>query len=150
MIQQKKAESYKTSSWNTYSKMNNHTNAAREEYRKKFAGFSFQTLDRQPDPLTGAPKPSYLSKGNLVQGEAQQSLTQAEVRKKPQQVCHVKMQRKGKAVFSLCYPSQNKDEHGRPFSAKLIPVTTAIHKANHKNENSRYNFRGQLHEEGSG
>lgn len=34
-IQQKKAKTYKTSSWNTYSKMINHANAARGEYRKK-------------------------------------------------------------------------------------------------------------------
>lgn len=78
----KKAKTYKTSSWNTYSKMINHRNAASDKYGEKFAGFSFQTLDRQPDPLTGAPKSSCLSKGNLVQGEAQQSLTQAEIRKK--------------------------------------------------------------------
>lgn len=149
-FKRKKAKTYKTSSWNTHNKMMNHANAAWGEYGRRFAGLSFQTLDRQSEPLTSVPKSSCLSKGYLAQGEAQQSLTQAEVRKKPQKVCHLKMQRKGNAMFSLCYPSQNKHWHGRLFSAKLIPVTTAIHKTNQINENSRYDFRGQLHEEGSG
>ena len=60
-----------------------HTNAA-QQYRKKplIAGFSFRTMDMQPDPLTDAPNSSSLPKGNLAQGEAQRSLTLAVARKK--------------------------------------------------------------------
>lgn len=69
------------------------------------AGFSFRTLDMQPDPLTYAPNSTSLPEGSLVQ-EAQRSLTLAVARKK--RLCHVKMQRKGKAIFSPHYLSQNK------------------------------------------
>lgn len=58
------------------------------------------------------------------------------------------MQRKGKAIFSSRYLSQNKYFHGRRFS-KPIPITAVIRKTYHKNENDRYDFRGQLHVEGS-
>lgn len=54
-----------------------------ENTGKNLARFSFQTLDRQADPLTDATKSSCLSKGNLAHGEAQRSLTKAVVRKKP-------------------------------------------------------------------
>lgn len=150
MIQQKKAKSYKASSRNMYSKMINHENAAWEEHRKKFAGFSFQTLDRQPDPLTDAPKPSCLSKAKLVQEEAQQSLTQAEVRKKIPASLPGKNAKKGEGYILPLLSITEQRWAWQAFSAKLIPITTATHKANHKNENSRCNFRGQLHEEGSG
>lgn len=87
--------------------MINNANAA-QQYRKKplIAGFSFGSLDTQPDRLTDASHSSSLPEGNLVQGEAQRSLTLAVARKK--RLCHLKMQRKGKAIFSPHYLSQNK------------------------------------------
>lgn len=46
------------------------------------AGFSFRTLDMQPDPLTYAPNSASLPEGSLVQEEAQRRLALAVARKK--------------------------------------------------------------------
>jgi len=85
MIQQKKAKTCKISSCRKCLEQDDQPCKGSTAIKKKtplIAGFSFRTLDMQPDPLTDAPNSSSLPKCSFVQGEAQRSLTLAVARKK--------------------------------------------------------------------